>query len=976
MKNLLKFVTPALFTLVGISNAMDNWENAVAEVSPGNADWVSQITRPGTMATEDLIVSYDEKKYLPYGYCHDIVNATGDNFKNGVFHVESLVGKTVKETKDIDFWFDRWYWVAHYTMGYTITCGNGITYRGVFKWRTQMTSCMTHVFNGGCSDVEDHDMGPYNLDVGTYNYTTNSFVSFGDANSHGANSAPIKNLIMAWNGRQVEFPAWTYTGEPGKTLAHPVLFVHGLNSDYEVWGVKTAAPKPCDGCEKKAQPEFMKAHVKSYKNGSAPDILARTYNVPNTGDDINKNGIYFYQTSGTYLNGNWVEARPYWDATPSQSKRLYERIVEVLDDFYGTGLTGWRTNENAYIDLVGHSQGGLTIREMFRGLNTNAGNYPTGIANAANHIRKVITVDSPHFGSELATGNPDNIKSDFSGLKKIVKDLDDSKTANPPNHELVKAELDMDWVEYASAVKDGFKEDCTIWGVCDILGWAAGYISYPFDKVYLTVTGPYIGKYVATVSLDGMIDKSNAKTIEIDKLEPVAKDLYDSRHNGLHLDPGGDFVTTLNAVMSGKPPYPEKPNGEMVNMLPLYSPKSTQVLSSLLGSLSYTADKLCEDYDDDETGCFVIGDFFDDVVVNMSKKEGFNINSASLETVNSELWKALVDIQNTWFGKGDALVTEFSQKFVDPSKGLSPENISAFIKPRQFVFHDALAPWEDVLHGPFSLDELNVNIAGASTQGLDIVCALDQHCDDVAHNDASKIVYLNMGTVDFIGDFDVAPIFMNQGTQEIKVSDATYSLTASYIPGTGSVVRFTDENGVEHQEILSDATVATSPSIKRTGQVLHVTFTNQSGKTYEKDYLLSNLSTTTTFAVVVGAGEVAPSVVMTTGTAADPSTQIPPVSPTEKVTKNSPLIVLHREARGQHEKNTSRPRILVKNTGKKDIAGFKLAYYFTADPARKPVVEVDYPQIPVSLENLGGDQWRFVLDASDKVLTAGIPRCN
>lgn len=971
MKKIIKYMVTALLTLTGTGNALDKWDFAVAEIMPGSGDtdWIAEITRPGVKATEDLIVSYDENRYRPYGYCSDIVNATGDNFKDGVFHVESLVGALKKEVEDID-WnpFERWRWMAHYTMGYTITCGNGITYKGVFKWRVGLWNCVTNMDNGGCSDPKQK---AYTLDVGTYNYTTHSFVSFSHANDEGENVTPIKDLIMAWNGRQVEFPAWTYTGEPGKTLARPILFVHGLNSDYEVWGVKSNAPKPCEDCEKKAQPEFMKALVKSYENGSAPDILARTYNIPNTGEGINKNGIYFYQTPGAFDDGGkWVEAKPSWDASPSQAKRLYDRIVEVMNDFYGSKGIDWTTNEKAEIDLVGHSQGGLTIREMFRGLKNNA-NYPTGTNNAANHVRKVITVDTPHFGSELATANPDNISEELSGLKKIVKDLDDTRTGTPPEHELVKAELDLDWLDYASAVHDGFKDDCTVWGVCDILGWGAGLVSYPFDKVYLTVKGPYIGKYVATVSLDGMIDENNAKTIKIDKLEPVAKDLYDSRHNGIHLDPGGDFVTNLNTVMNGKPPYPEKPNGEPVNMLPLYSPKSTQVLSSLLGSVSYTADKLCEDYEDDESGCFVIGKYFNDVVVKMSEKEGFDINSASLKTVNSELWKALVDIQNTWFGKGDALVTEYSQKFVDKALGLSPKTITEFTEPRRFVFHDALAPWEDVLHGPFSLDELNVNIAGASTQGLDIVCALDQHCDDVARNDASKIVYLNFGTVDFVGDFDAAPIFMNQGTQEIKVSDATYSLTASYVPETGSVVRFTDDNGVEHLETLFDGSIATSPSIKRVGQVLHVTFINQSGKTFEKDYLLSNLSATTTFTVVVGAGEVAPSVMMATGTAADPSTQIPPVSPAVKVTKNSPVRVYHREARAQHEKNTSRPRILVKNTGKKDIAGFKLAYYFTADPAHKPIVEVDYPKIPVSLENLGGDQWRFVLDASDQVLTAG-----
>ncbi|WP_173473330.1 triacylglycerol lipase [Fibrobacter succinogenes] len=987
-KNLLKIVIPALLFLVSTSNALEKWDFAVSEILPGsgnsdNPDWIKEIVRPGVKVTKDLIVTYDDNHYLPQGYCRDIVNMTGDNFKDGVFHVESLVGELKKEVEkisgqigNIHYKIPRKYWMAHYTMNYTITCGNRITYKGKFKWREYLWTCMT-----GCTTEKDHNMEPHNLDINTYNYTTNSFESFKEANTYGKNITPIKNLIKAWEGRQVEFPAWTYKGEPGKTLAHPILFVHGLNSDYEIWGVKSNAPKPCDGCEKKAQPEFMKALVKSYENGSAPDILARTYNIPNTGDAINKNGIYFYQTPGEYdKDGNWIEARPSWDATPSQSKRLYERIKEVLNDFYGSKDIDWTTNEKTYIDLIGHSQGGLTIREMFRGLKIDPGEDGTGTANAANHVRKVITVDTPHFGSELATTNPDDISEKFSGLKKIVKDLDASKTANPPEHELVKAELDMDWINYVSAITEkitadntGFCEIFLISGMpsCNVLGLAVGSSTYPFDKVYLTIKGPYIGKYVANVSLKGIINEPNAKTIEIDTLEPLANDLYYSRHNGLHLDPEGDFVKTINMVMNGKPPYPEKPNGEQVNMLPLYSPKSTQVLSSLLGSVSYTAEKLCEDYEDDASGCFVIGKFFDDVVVKMSKKEGFDINKASIKTVNSELWKALVDIQDTWFGQSDALVTEFSQKFVDPSKGLSPKNIPAFTDPRRFVFHDAMAPWEDILHGPFSSDELNINIAGATMQGLDIVCALDQHCDDVAHNDASKIIYLNMGTVDFVGDFDAAPIFLNQGIHEIKVSDATYALTASYIPDTGSIVRFTDENGVEHQETLFDGSVATSPSIKRIGQVLHVTFTNQSGKTFEKDYQLSNLSATTTFTVVVGAGEIAPNVIMATGTAANPSTQTPPVSPKDKVTKNSPLYVLHREAREQHEKNTSRPRILVANNSKKDIAGFKVAYYFTADPAHKPVVEVDYPKIPVSLENLGGDQWRFVLDASDQVLTAG-----
>ena len=68
------------------------------------------------------------------------------------------------------------------------------------------------------------------------------------------------------------------------------------------------------------------------------------------------------------------------------------------------------------------------------------------------------------------------------------------------------------------------------------------------------------------------------------------------------------------------------------------------------------------------------------------------------------------------------------------------------------------------------------------------------------------------------------------------------------------------------------------------------------------------------------------------------------------------------------DKNTSRPRIIVVNVGNKPIHGFKVAYYFTGDPARVPVVELDYPNYPVNVEHLGGDNWRFVIDLSSEVL--------
>jgi pimeloyl-ACP methyl ester carboxylesterase len=790
------------------------------------------------------------------------------------------------------------------------------------------------------------------------------------------------DINQKWKDQYVAFPEWTYTGEAGKTLARPVLFVHGLNSDFKVWGVKSVVPTNTE--LKKGHPDFQKGLVKSYEKGSAPDVLSRTYNIDVSDSGINSNGIYFYQAPGEIVNGEWVEARPFWslnDAQKSQSRKLYDRIAEVLTDFYGSKGIDWTSVENTSIDLVGHSQGGLVIREMFRGLGVDKREFSSGDSNAANHVRKIITVDTPHFGSELATENADDISEDLSGLKLIVEDLEASKGDEPVEHLLVDAELDMGWLDYARTVKNKeFKDfmenaDHHVWKnwrwVQDgerLLGGIKGLVSYPFESICLRVKGPYIGRYKVEVSAEGLKDVP-VMEMELDQLEPYADDAYYSRNNGIHLDPGGSFITVLNGDLGSA--YPIKPNGKRVPMLPLYSPKSTQVLSELLGSLVEGANKLCEDVDNAEEGCFVVGPFFENIVTNIAREKGYEVTGAALKSINSELWKALVNIQDSWFGKGDALVTETSQKFVDNSKGLSPDKISEFAEPRRFVFHDALAPWEDVLHGPFDIDENNLHFEGASLQGLDIVCALDDRCDEIAHKDASKVLYLNLGSVDFEGNFDVAPIFMNQGLQGVSISDGENYVRAVYVPGTGSVVYYTDGNGSEHQDVLFNESVATTPSISRLGNVLHVVFTNQSGKSFEKDYSLPNLSQVAKFSVLVEDGETAPQIIMGSGNVADLSSQIPPSVPQGNIKAKSDVIVLHREAREKNEKNISRPRILIANASKKDINGFKIAYYFTADPARKPIVEVDYPKIPVVLENLGGDQWRFILDAGDQVLEAG-----
>lgn len=57
---------------------------------------------------------------------------------------------------------------------------------------------------------------------------------------------------------------------------------------------------------------------------------------------------------------------------------------------------------------------------------------------------------------------------------------------------------------------------------------------------------------------------------------------------------------------------------------------------------------------------------------------------------------------------------------------------------------------------------------------------------------------------------------------------------------------------------------------------------------------------------------------------------------------------------GFHEKNIVKPRIYVKNVGKRPIHGFDLFYYFTVEPGKTPVVDSYYlPNGSVRIVNQG-----------------------
>ncbi|MDR0517791.1 MAG: putative lipase, partial [Fibromonadaceae bacterium] len=285
---------------------------------------------------------------------------------------------------------------------YTIKCSNNLKYKGteylLSSIRNENESLDVSGEEKAKMEAETHWWIPIPLDYLNSDGSITIDPVTGKEWKDKPRKLDIASIKERWVKQAVSCPKYTFMGTPRK-LPRPVLLIHGLNGNYGQWGVETYD---------KNSSEYKEGKVKGYTNGSLPDMLARSNNLYTEKDSttidgvkysINSNGIYFFQATENSF--------PHWDAIPSQSQALYEKIKFIMDNYYKEqekqGIK-WSEVDDLKIDLVGHSQGGLVIREMLRGLRDDPGDITEeGTANAANHINRVITVNTPHLGSALAT---------------------------------------------------------------------------------------------------------------------------------------------------------------------------------------------------------------------------------------------------------------------------------------------------------------------------------------------------------------------------------------------------------------------------------------------------------------------------------------------------------------------------------------------------------------------------------------------
>ncbi len=982
--------------------ALKGWNSAVTEILPSFSGepeslYVSSIGAPGPKATENLIENYDPDGYLLNEHCNDIADATGNNFKNGTFTVKSLTEKLRKVT-DYDG-IDRWHWMLFYEMDYSVTCGNKITYKGIFKWRVQLWSCKV-----GCD--EDVDTKTYSLDVSKYDYSTNTFEPHRKrAKADGKNIVPIRNLIAAWNGREVAYPR--YEGGANK-LVVPVILVSGFNADYKnTWGVEIPNKDKSSG-------EFQDGLVRSYVNGGLPDILARYQGLDVSEEGINSNGIYFFNAT---VNENGEQPSPEWkfgNAQHSISYHFYLKLQEKLTLHFGSA---WQTDESLKMDVVGHSQGGLVVREMLRGLQTDCPNCPSGAANAANHIRKLVTVNTPHLGTPIAdTKSALREMPEYSSVLELLEDLENQHRLEEIAYEsrrsegksekeidkpvvnrdktLISAGVDVDWGRLASeGAKTAWKREwyknalAVVYG-----GWATafdltsvGSILGLNTDISMKINGNYLGDYeIETLKDVPLMDDTPAnKTIEIDDLKNIRDLAWKMHVSGKHLGSRSSFIANLNF-------YPTLPNGNRLVLQPMYSYDMSGLKPYFLGQIQEKATEFCTG--DEESRNFCVDAL---QVLSEYVKSSENVALKGVEGIN-ELSGFLNSLMNQWLSKTDLLVPVESQTFG------SWNDIPEFHRPRTYSIYKAQTP--DVLpvnmvaHGEFigqgnygKIDFLNKSIQsarvpGASRMGLDLLCALDSYLcpDNMDSSDFLKVPErASLGTVvgpngtgkavsvqelGVSGDFNLKPLYLSPGFQGIGIShEGVPVLVAAFAPEYGTYVWHKDENGREHLATLSNNRARWQVGLKRTGETVEVFANTYDGRMKTLAVPLKTRNN----AVVQIYGDESSSTVASllagSGTATDPKTQARPEVATKRVGNPGNVAVVHYEA-GLSEKNTSRPKIIVANVGDKPINGFKVAYYFTADPARVPVVDLDYPNYPVSMEHLGDDNWRFVIDLSGAVL--------
>ncbi len=764
----------------------------------------------------------------------------------------------------------------------------------------------------------------------------------------------------------------------------------------------------------------------AYGSATGPDILARMQRLAK-GEGINHNGIYFFNGyQWVSDSGQWLQPKPWWTdggpvfaGQPGESWVLYNRIAEVLTQHYGPS---WATDTSKKIDLVCHSQGGISTREMLAhaaGTDPFGHPMPVGAANAANHLRKVITVNTPHFGSTTVT--PLNaIPAAF--MSSVGQLLQDSARLDI---ELAKISIDPTLLgRVAQSVGAGvattgglgywfYNNNSNYFGNSGVLAKTADVVAGSLVTVATIPVDLVAGAGAALIGLTSRLDvnitgnwlKTHQLQFQIDppigdpitvsrtnkEIDYAYRRMFSDRVNGSHL-----AVNSLN-ILSLKTNYPTLPNGQDLNLQPLYS--SIAGMGDVIHTeLAEQTRGLCDmDVQTQSAECYGLADILGQPLSSLVEDIG----------VNMPLMKFLDTYRDGWLAHSDVAVETQSQQaliaggtwqplahprhFLDPHGYLLRKATTLGRYPDSIIPHGTVpVDFADTLHsyrlttpkkGYLTSDlsqpgwalGAHFDLRGAAWMGHDIYCALDFGCQELLAGTGIVLPLpatpqitslpatgpLKAKMVPVTGDFQFTAVSLDTGKTgfvALLPGSATLALVGVWTPVAGLVV-----STPSSQTTLVPPGWTTRPQIVRVADSLKIIAKTWNGQTLQKAIWLPAGNPNLQIGLVqpeVGADSNA----VLVGKATLPDSLLHP----------KPLVAIqvwHQEVRGT-QTNVSKPRIVVANTGRNPVVGIKLVYVFRADPGRQPVLDAP-AGFPGHIEHISGDLWRLVIADPQLVLAPG-----
>ena len=347
----------------------------------------------------------------------------------------------------------------------------------------------------------------------------------------------------------------------------------------------------------------------------------------------------------------------------------------------------------------------------------------------------------------------------------------------------------------------------------------------------------------------------------------------------------------------------------------------------------------------------------------------------------------MTKLQNGWLKNSDMVVEKESQvwNLNNPIKDEHGVDIPQLHPAVTYAMHNAEVPEghpnRPVLHGPMYAMGIDIppskNLEalgqGASQMGRDLFCALEPGCAQILGTNR-PILYggsavkkllpflLPNGTIQLQeaytqvlkveDDFDLYPQILSGPDAGIALQDEAGVTVAivRYDPEVGTSIWIAGPNGGTIQ-ILTPPDRRPQITVQRNGDQIQTTLITQTGS---KTIASLGMVAGRTLQVVATGEGLATSQVLFLGTA----------KPVDMIAQTPPLawgtVRPILQEKGQKEANLSRPWLWMTNTSDVPQKGLTLSYFFTADPALKPVVEMDYPRnLSIRTEQSAGNHWAF-----------------